>query len=159
MVHGGKEMTEMTEMTISDLTSPDQLIQDAQQYLTFHSNGNTRMIVDLNHLWMNHSIPEVIDFLKHYLHEKQKSLRNMILIDKTHRKVDELVSQMFRLHMAIRILDRKEVNLVERSQQGATKSCKIPARNKRRHSDTGKRQNKNDDGKNRHARYPAQRVA
>jgi len=152
------DMTDMTDMT-SDHVISNQTLQDAQQYLTFQSNGDTRMIVDLNHLLMNHSIPAVLDFLKHYLHEKQKSLRNMILIDKQHWKVNELVSQMFRLHMAIRILDRKEVNLVERSQQRTTKSCKISTRNKRCHSHSRIRQNKNDDGKNRNARYPAQRVA
>jgi hypothetical protein len=107
-----------------------------------------------------HNVNEVIKFLKDYLHDKEHALRNMILIDKTHPKVDQLVVAMFRITMAIKTLEEgKEVIELERSKQGAKKSRQLYKRNSS--SDCGPRQRKNsdNDGEDRIPRYPAQRAA
>ena len=87
-----------------------EMIQIAQEYLTMKENGRTRKIVDLAQLLEKHPSKEVIDFLKTILKEKQIALRDFILADKTKKEIDETVSVMFRVTMAIKTLeDGKEV--------------------------------------------------
>ena len=87
-----------------------ELIQTAQDYLTMKENGRTRKIVDLDRLMGKHPSKEIIDFLKTILKEKQIALRDFILADKTKKEIDETVSVMFRVTMAIKTLeDGKEV--------------------------------------------------
>ncbi len=88
----------------------NELIQTAQEYLTMKDNGKTRKIVDLDRLIEKHPSKEVIDFLRTILKEKQIALRDFILADKTKKEIDETVSVMFRVTMAIKTLeDGKEV--------------------------------------------------
>ncbi len=88
----------------------NELIQTAQEYLTMKDNGKTRKIVDLDRLIEKHPSKEVIDFLRTILREKQIALRDFILADKTKKEIDETVSVMFRVTMAIKTLeDGKEV--------------------------------------------------
>jgi hypothetical protein len=87
-----------------------EMIQTAQDYLTMKGNGRTRKIVDLDRLIEKHPSKEVIDFLRMILKEKQIALRDFILADKTKKEIDETVSVMFRVTMAIKTLeDGKEV--------------------------------------------------
>ncbi len=87
-----------------------EMIQTAQEYLTMKENGRTRRIVDLDRLMEKHPSKEVIDFLRTILKEKQIALRDFILADKTKKEIDETVSVMFRVTMAIKTLeDGKEV--------------------------------------------------
>ena len=146
MVHGGCGMTHQT-------------ISDAQMYLTVQRGDQFKTIVDIESLKRKHSDKEIIEFLKEYLREKEKALRNMILIDKTHRKVDELAAAMFRLTMAIKILENgdsiylnhngKEVKKIVRFKRGTEKSSKLSKRNSCNNSSTRIRENKNHDGKDR----------
>jgi hypothetical protein len=111
----------------------NQTMIDAQDYLTIKNNDQIKRIVDIDTLRMNHSTIEIITFLKGYLKEKEKSLKNVILIDKTHCKVDEIVTVMFRLHMSIKTLEdgnciyleRKEVRKVVKFKQGTAESCGV----------------------------------
>jgi hypothetical protein len=147
MVHGGRGMTE-------------DIIFEAQDYLTIENNGMKKRIIDLDSLMKRHSMDEIISFLKDYLGEKNRALKNLILIDKTQRRVDEAVITMFRLTMAIKLLeDGKEVKQFELSQQRARESRTFHKRYSRRHHRTRSRKNGGNDEKNRPSRYPAQRAA
>ena len=136
-----------------------QTIMDAQMYLTIQRGDQFKRIVDIESLRRKHSDEEIIDFLKEYLREKGKSLRSMILIDKTHRKVDEIVASIFRLTMAIKTLEDgdsiylnhkgREVKKIVRFKQGTEKSSKFHRGNRCSHSSTRVRENKNHDGEDR----------
>jgi hypothetical protein len=94
-----------------------EMIQTAQEYLTMKENGKNRKIVDVDQLLRNHPSEEVIGFLKTILKEKQVALRDFILTDKTKKQIDETVSVMFRVTMAIKALeDGKEVRDVDRAK-------------------------------------------
>jgi hypothetical protein len=107
---GGKQMTR-------------EIIQTAQDYLTIKENGKNRKIVDIDRLLRSHPSKEIIGFLKVILKEKQIALRDFILADKTKKEIDETVSVMFRVTMAIKALeDGKEVRDVDREKsQGFVK--------------------------------------
>jgi hypothetical protein len=133
-------------------------IIDAKDFLTTYRDGQFKRIVDLDSLRMNHSNGEIIDFLKSYLREKEKSLRNMILIDKTHPKIDELVVAMFRLHMAINTLEdgnsvyfnEKEVRRVVKLKQGARKSGELYRRDRSGDRMSRFREDEDHDGEDQH---------
>ena len=135
------------------------IISEAQDYLTIRRDEDYKRIVDIRHLIQKHGEKEVTDFLKDYLREKEKALRNMILIDKTHRKVDYLAGAILRIMMAIKVLEGEEVNIIERSEQGTEESCVIQKRNSSRNFRSRFRENKNHDGEDRIPRYASQRHA
>jgi len=136
-----------------------QTIMDAQMYLTIQRRDQFKTIVDIESLRKKHSDEEIIDFLKGYLREKEKALRNMILIDKTHRKIDELAAAMFRLTMAIKIMEDgdsiylnqkgKEVKKIVRFKRGTEKSSKLYRGNRSSYRSSRVRENSNHDGKDR----------
>jgi hypothetical protein len=98
---GGKQMTR-------------EIIQTAQDYLTIKENGKNRKIVDIDRLLRSHPSKEIIDFLKTILKEKQIALKDFILADKTKKEIDETVAVMFRVTMAIKIIENgKEVRDVD----------------------------------------------
>jgi len=132
----------------------NQTFMEAIEYLTIKNNGQSRRVVDIGLLRMNHSNQEIIEFLKGYMREKEKSLRDMILTDKSHPQIDEIVAAMFRLHMAIRslengssiYLDRREVRKVVRFKQGTKESGELHEGNSCGHSVSRFRKNKDHDG-------------
>ena len=94
-----------------------EIIQTAQDYLTIKENGKNRKIVDIDRLLRSHPSKEIIDFLKTILKEKQIALRHFILADKTKKEIDETVAVMFRVTMAIKIIENgKEVRDVDRAK-------------------------------------------
>jgi hypothetical protein len=97
-----------------------EIISTAQGYLTIKENGKSKKIVDIDRLLKSHSSQEVIDFLKTILKEKQVALGDYVLADKTKKEIDETVSVMFRITMAIKVLeDGKEVTESARAQRTA----------------------------------------
>ena len=147
MVYGGSGMTE-------------EIIYEAQQYLTIEKDGGFKRIVNIEELMKRHNLHEVIRFLKEYLGDKEKGLRNLILMDKCQKRIDEYVAAMFRMHMAIKTLEAaKEVKTIERSQQRTEESGQFHKRNRRSDHRSRRRQDRSHDEKNRPARYPAQRAA
>lgn len=146
-----------------------QTLYEAQDYLTMMRHGDLRRIVDIDALRKKHSTDEIISFLKDYTREKEKSLRNLILMDKTQRRVDETVAAMFRLHMAIKTLendpgvinipDEKEVKQVVQLKQRTEKGGRVSKRDRRRHRGSGKRQDKHHDGKDWDTGQGVQRAA
>lgn len=124
-------------------------IREAQEYLTRIKDGEKELIVGIDYLSENHSRQEIVRFLKDYLHEKEKMLKALILSDKTSLTIDQTVAVMFRLHMAISIIEKRmEVNHIVRFKQGARKSVPFRKRNRSSHRRSRKWQNKNHDGKN-----------
>jgi len=100
-----------------------EYILEAQDYLRVKTEYGCKRVLDIHSLLKNRNISEVISFMKDYLREKEKTLKNMILIDKTHPKVDQIVAAMFRISMAIKSLEEGEgVIKIERSKQGAEES-------------------------------------
>jgi len=135
----------------------DEAISAAQDYLTIEKDEVRKRIVDIEELHKRHSQKEIVDFLKDYLHRKEKVLKNLILIDKTQHRVDETVVSMFRISMAIKtrednlkeISDRREVKSFEQLEQGTEESGGILKRDRCRHRRAGIRKNPYHDGANR----------
>lgn len=99
-------------------------IKDAQEYLTVAVKENgKKKILDIDQLVKRHSSEEVVNLLKTILKEKHQALRDFIVEDKTSPKVDETVSVLFRVTMAIKTIEgEKEVRDVGRTKQGAARS-------------------------------------
>ncbi|HOG18844.1 MAG TPA: hypothetical protein PKW37_00170 [Salinivirgaceae bacterium] len=147
MVHGGGYMTK-------------QFIIEAQEYLRIRTEYGCRRIIDVQSLMKNHNPGEVIRFLKDFLREKEKALKNMIQIDRNHPKVDRIVADMFRISMAVHTLKNgEEVIILERSQSGTEKSGGFHQRDSGGHSGSGERQDAGHDGKNRKPGQDTQRAA
>ncbi len=137
-----------------------EYILEAQDYLRVKTEYGCKRVLDIHSLLKNRNISEVISFMKDYLREKEKTLKNMILIDKTHPKVDQIVAAMFRISMAIKSLEEgKEVIILERSQQGTEKSGRFHKRDSGGHSGSGKWQDSGHDGKDRKSGQTIQRAA
>jgi len=137
-----------------------QSIIEAQEYLRVKTEYGCKRIIDVRALFKSHNDSEVIKFLKDYLREKEKTLKNMILIDKSHPKVDRIVAAMFRISMAIKSLEEGEgVIKLERSQQGTEESGRFHKRDSGGHSGTGIGENPGHDGKDRKSGQTIQRAA
>ena len=137
-----------------------QSIIEAQEYLRVKTEYGCKRIIDVRALFKSHNDSEVIKFLKDYLREKEKTLKNMILIDKSHPKVDQIVAAMFRISMAIKSLEEGEgVIKIERSQQGTEESGRFHKRDSGGHSGTGIGQDARHDGKDRKPGQTIQRAA
>jgi hypothetical protein len=141
-----------------------ETLQEAQAYLTQERNGESRRLIDLEHLRSKHNTTEILSFLKDYRKEKERALRNMILIDKTHRKVDQLVASIFRIYMAIKTLedgevihvhrvdpvsDGKEVRKIVGTKSRTGQSSKLSKRDSSGHSRAGVGQDEDHDGEDR----------
>jgi hypothetical protein len=82
-------------------------IQEAQDYLTMNSEDRVRRIIDIETLLRKHSEPIVLTFMRNLLREKEKILKGLIVRDKKNAKINETVVAMFRLYMAIKILEKE----------------------------------------------------
>lgn len=137
-----------------------QSILEAQDYLRVKTEDGFKRIVDIHSLLRRHDCNEALSILKDYLRQKEHSLRSMILIDKTNRKVDELVASMFRLSMAIKAIeDGEEVMTIERAQPGAKEGGNFHKRDSGGHIRPGIRKNPGHDGKDREPGQEAQCAA
>ena len=88
-------------------------IQKIQACLTVCRNGDEkRKIIDVEVLLKRHKAESVISLLKRLLKEKQKTLTTLVNTDESRYEIDEIIGTMFRLHLAIRRLEREreEVN-------------------------------------------------
>ena len=140
-----------------------EILSDTQNYLTIATGEKTKRILDIESLMRKHAPGEVIFFLQNYLREKQKALKNLIIIDKTQHRVDETVGAIFRLYMAISLLkeainpieNRKEVKNIVRFKQRTGKSGKLSHRNCVSNRSSRIRQDPHYDGENREIGYGA----
>ena len=82
-------------------------IQKIQSYLTVRQNGTSKKIVDVEMLLRRHGHGQVLSLLLDLLKEKQKKLVRLMEGDKSKREIGETVAQTFRLHMAIKVIERE----------------------------------------------------
>jgi len=106
-------------------------INDAQDYLIVDYGNKRREILNITTLLQNHSIDEVTRFLKGFLRENQKIMRQQLLRDKTNPRLDQAVATSFRVSMAITVLEREsEVTISdELIKQGAGESSELSGGN------------------------------
>jgi hypothetical protein len=84
-----------------------ETVKDAQDFLTVTNNGQVKRIIDIEMLLERHGSTMVLSFLKDILKEKQRILRDLVVTDKTTPKVNETIAAMFRIHMAIKTIERE----------------------------------------------------
>jgi hypothetical protein len=153
----------------------------AQKYLTYYKNDIRKRIVDIRRLSKDHTTQEIIAFLKEYLREKERGLKNMLLIDRTNRRVDEMIAAIFRLYMAVNTLEeerdilqfskeserrkiliikpRKEVSGIDGIEQGAGTGGQLYKRDSSRDCGPGQRENEDHDGANWYPGHETRRAA
>ena len=135
-------------------------IREAQEYLTRRKDGEIELIVGIDYLSENHNRQEIVRFLKEYLHEKEKQLKILIQDDKSNNQIDQTVSVMFRIYMAISIIEKRmEVNNIVRLEHRAAKSRHVRTWDRCRHSGARIRKNKNHDGTYRETGHRTRRAA
>ena len=101
-MNGWKEANQMTMDTILE----------AQEFLTVNYGDHRKTIIDINLLLRRHPPHSVIIFLQQILKEKEKCLRQLIITDRTSIKINDTVSFIFRLYMAIKTIERKTEEMI-----------------------------------------------
>ena len=90
-------------------------IQKIQACLTVCRNGDEkRKIIDVELLLKRHKAESVISLLRRLLKEKQKTLVTLVDTDESRFEIDEIIGTMFRLHLAIRRLEREKEEVKEK---------------------------------------------
>ncbi len=84
-----------------------EIIQTVQSCLTVRKNGNVKKIVDVETLLRRHGNSQVLSLLLNLQREKQKELVNLMKGDRSRHEIDEAVAELFRLHMAIKVIQRE----------------------------------------------------
>jgi len=85
-----------------------ETIQTIQDYLTIsNGNGERKKIVNVEPLLKRHPPFSVIELLKNLLRQKGKKLVCLVDLDKSRIDIDQTIGEMFRLHMAIKTLERE----------------------------------------------------
>ena len=84
-----------------------ETIQQAQAYLTVRQNGTSKKIMDVEILLKRHGHGQVLSLLLDLVKEKQKRLVHLMQGDRSMHEIDEVVAQMFRLHMAIKVIEKE----------------------------------------------------
>ena len=82
-------------------------IQKIQACLTVSQNGTSKRIVDVETLLKRHGRGQVLSLLLDLQKEKEKKLVRLMEGDRSKCEIDETVAQMFRLHMAIKVIERE----------------------------------------------------
>jgi hypothetical protein len=83
--------------------------KQAQTYLIVRDTRGKRQIVNIRRLLKSHSTHEIVQFLGDLYNEQEKQLKSLIATDKTNHQIDNVVSKMFRLHMAMSLLRESAV--------------------------------------------------
>ena len=87
-----------------------ETIREAQEYLTVNNNAKQSQIVNIELLSQKHPVKLVLSFLQELFEDHKKILQGLLLADKTDAKVNETIATMFRIHMAMKTIERgKEV--------------------------------------------------
>jgi len=84
-----------------------ETLKEAQDYLTITRDDQARRIIDIEILLKRYPTTMVLSFLKELLKEKEKTLRDLVVTDKTTPKVNETIGAMFRIQMAIKTIERE----------------------------------------------------
>ena len=81
-------------------------IKEAQEYLTVRRRRKRKKINDIASILKSHPPDKVLDFLHNYQKEQERTLQHLISKDKTRVQINDLVSTMFRVTMAIHVIER-----------------------------------------------------
>jgi hypothetical protein len=81
-------------------------IQSIQEYLTVSNDHQSRKILNVEVLLKRHGPGPVFHLLKKLYSEKGEILANLMKRDKSSPQIDEVISEMFRIHMAIKELNK-----------------------------------------------------
>ena len=114
-----------------------EIIYEAQQYLTIEKDDGFKRIVNIEDLMKRHGPNKVILFLKEYLKDKEKGLRNLILMDKSQKRIDEYIAAMFRMYMAIKTLEAGKSRRACRPTTTTSVRASTPCSTARRSSSGG----------------------
>lgn len=89
----------------------EKQLERAQGYLTRMSENQVRRIVDLETLYRKHPTQAILWLLRNLYLEKESRLKTLISEDRTSSQIDEAVAVMFRIQMAMWVIEdeRKEV--------------------------------------------------
>ena len=88
-----------------------ETIQNVQSCLTIRKNGAVKKILDVENLFRRHGNSQVLSLLLDLQKEKQEELVYLMQGDRSTHEIDEAVAQLFRLYMAIKVIQREmEVN-------------------------------------------------
>jgi hypothetical protein len=89
-------------------------IQVIQDYLTIsNGNGETRKMVDVEFLLKRHPPLLVIGLLRGLFKKKEEKLVYLVDLDKSRMEIDRIIGEMFRLHMAIRMIKKETEEVKE----------------------------------------------
>ncbi|MFC1591385.1 hypothetical protein ACFL43_02555 [Thermodesulfobacteriota bacterium] len=94
-----------------------QIINQAQKYLTVRDRFLDKKIVDLMALTSNHELDEIILFLKNMYREKRENLQKLVISDTTTGELDQTVACLFRIHMSLKIIINAMEEEIHESEQ------------------------------------------
>ena len=102
----------------------DELIRQAQKYLTVNDGLKTVKIVDIESLHLRHDTDLITMFLCDLYYEKHQQLTEILNRDDNSVLLDMTIGSMFRLSIAIRILKdiEQEENIDESEHRTAAGS-------------------------------------
>jgi len=83
-------------------------IKNAQECLTISYDDQRKKIIDIENLLHRHKTAIVVKFLDGLYHEYEALLKKEVSTDKSSSKIDETVSRMFRIFMAMREIERED---------------------------------------------------
>jgi len=81
-------------------------ISEAQKYLTLTTNHHPAKIIDIESLFARVPEERALTLLRQLLEHHKSLLRERIKEDTTSPKVNDAIAMMFRVYMAIRVIER-----------------------------------------------------
>ena len=86
-------------------------IQKAQAFLTVRHEHGDEQVLNIEHIMKDQSVRYAVVHMSDMYRDHEKKLQTLVLADITSPKIDELISRMFRIRMAISTIkdDWKEV--------------------------------------------------
>ena len=90
----------------------NQIIETVQDYLTMISDNRVKRIMDVRLLMERHPLKTVVSLLDDLARQKENVLEELLAEDKTSSIINETISTIFRLNMAIETIQKsKEVEM------------------------------------------------
>lgn len=90
-----------------------ETIQRVQEYLTVSQDDRKRKIIDVEALLVRHGPDPVLRLLTDLFKQKGKKLIDLIAKDKSKSKIDETIAAMFRIYMAIKVIEKEREEVRE----------------------------------------------
>ena len=90
----------------------NQIVETVQAYLTMISDNRIKRIMDVRLLMERHPLKTVVSLLDDLARQKENVLKELLAEDKTSSIINETISTIFRLNMAIETIQKsKEVEM------------------------------------------------